>query len=1691
MKKLSLIFTVIAFIAAKGYSQVYFSENFDGTFSGNPAAPAGWTQNRTVLIGDGVPEANAVDGEKDWQQNINTGVGTWSIPAGFGLSPNAAVSGTGVLWIQDSYFGPGATTLQGSRRMETPVVDLSASTSPYARFWLFCGYTSDRVLLRVMASNDGGATWNPIMFTPPNAGIVGSMANSTPWQRINVLIPSAYRNANCKIGIEMSNTWGTQNIWIDDFSIEEFAPTTITSAATGNWSSTATWVGGVVPTADNNVVIAAGHTVSVDVNIARCQNVSVDGTLQYAGTSTTSLMDILGDLTVNATGLFFSGSGTTGKRTYLGGNFVNNGSANFAPGSSTAGLLAWVGGAPVSYSGTGTLVNSRIPQVWHANSGGVTYNSPVIISSNFSLYIGLVNPNGNLTVGNASLAGTQTIDRAFGSFTVAPTFNNTNITSRSVTYSTPFTTTGMCLGLPPQNITTGEEIEILTGVRTISGTLTMNTHNNLTLSYPLTVGTATTGGFTLTRGIITTTTSNLLTLALTTLTGSTGVTPTTIVGTGVAATVTTQGSYVNGPMRINFPVSTTTARNFPLGVGNSLNNNMPSTNALRLVTLNAGTTAWAGQTITMSIQSAPSGTTNAPITSVMGVRSYKLDLNGGPGLSATASLTLRFNNSTFGGSDNLTGNLQDVRIIQAPAVTGPWSERSTTSGSGAIANNTLYSYTTATASPGPINNGDMFFAWGSAVQLLDMGATGFTSPSNTAGCLGGNQSVIVVIKNLSANTIDFSVNPVTVNCNVTGPNPQTFSPVVINSGVLASNATQNVTVSTTYNMSAGGTYVFNASTSVAGDGNTANDAFNGYSVVNTPISTTASSTPTSFCVGNTSQLNATFNTYSFNSIPYAPLSGTSAPLTGFTDLSNFANNDDGYKNIPLPFTFPFFGSNYNSINVVTNGYVTFGAAATTFSPSAIPNAATPNNFAALCWVDLNLTSGSIDTFRVGTAPFRKFVVQYTNVPYFSFSPNTVSGQIIIYESSGMIDVMVTNVQAAATNKTLGIENSTGTAGYSPAGRNLAQWNASSEGWRFFPAYSFVWTPNGPGTGINTGEETNPMVTANPTTTTTYTVTISNATGCTASATTTVTVNPLPTVTVSGTTTICNGSVTALSASGANTYSWTPATGLSSTTASNPTANPTTTTTYTVTGTSAAGCTGTTTVTITVNPLPTITVSGTTTICNGNNTTLSASGANTYSWSSGGTSSDEIVSPTTTTTYTVTGTDANGCSNTATSTVTVNPLPTVNLGPDMAACGSTVLDAQNAGSTYVWSESSTTQTITVSTSGNYSVVVTDANGCSNSDAINVTINTPPTVALGPDVTQCGGTVVLDAQNAGSTYAWSESSTTQTITVSSTGTYSVVVTDANGCTGTDAIDVTINPLPAVNLGPDITQCGGSVMLDAQNAGSSYAWSTTETTQTITVSTGGTYSVTVTDGNGCSNTDAIDVIINTPPTVNLGADITQCGGNVTLDAQNAGASYSWSDGSNTQTITVGNGTYFVVVTDANGCTGSDTVNVTINPGVTPPSLGNDTTICSPDSILLDAGAGYSSYLWSNGSTDQSIYANATNAYTVTVSNPFGCTASTTINVTVSVCTGTGVSMNENALNVYPNPSEGLVYISSGSDLSLLNIEILDMNGKLVYSSMNKEVKKGFSKELDLSSLADGVYSIRLNTGTGMQVKKLVIRK
>ncbi len=481
---------------------------------------------------------------------------------------------------------------------------------------------------------------------------------------------------------------------------------------------------------------------------------------------------------------------------------------------------------------------------------------------------------------------------------------------------------------------------------------------------------------------------------------------------------------------------------------------------------------------------------------------------------------------------------------------------------------------------------------------------------------------------------------------------------------------------------------------------------------------------------------------------------------------------------------------------------------------------------------------------------------------------------------------------------------------------------------------YLWSPGG---------ETTASITVSPTTTTVYSVTVTDgATGCANSGSGTVTVSDTPVVTTDTTNqTTCAGSVVtwSVAASGSGlTYQWQR----DGTNLVEGVDNFTGVTTASLTNSGATDAdavdevhgyacivmagtctTSSTLVSLSVNPLPSVAVNSDT-VCAGGSALLTAttSASNpSYLWSPGGETTASItVSPSATTAYSVTVTDGTtGCANNGSGTVTINPLPSVAVNSaTVCASGSAVLTATTSASnpSYLWSPGGeTTASITVSPAATtvYSVTVTDGTtGCANTGSGTVTVNPLPTVAVNSATVCAGGSAVLTATTSASnpSYLWSPGGeTTASITVSPAATtvYSVTVTDGTtGCANTGSGTVTVNPLPSVAVNSATVCAGGSAVLTATTSASnpSYLWSPGgEMTASITVSPTTTivYSVTVTDGTtGCANSGSGTVTVSDTPVVTTDTtNQTTCAGSVvtwSVAASGSGLTYQWQrDGTN----------------------------------------------------------------------------------------------------------------------------------------------------------------------------------------------------
>lgn len=614
-------------------------------------------------------------------------------------------------------------------------------------------------------------------------------------------------------------------------------------------------------------------------------------------------------------------------------------------------------------------------------------------------------------------------------------------------------------------------------------------------------------------------------------------------------------------------------------------------------------------------------------------------------------------------------------------------------------------------------------------------------------------------------------------------------------------------------------------------------------------------------------------------------------------------------------------------------------------------------------------------------------------------------------------------------------------------------------------YEFLWSPNdGSISNVNVQE---PLV--SPVETTTYSIEVNSVQGCSNNADVTITVNELLDLEVTtDNNDFCAGEEASLSAevegnSNDLSYEWSPADFLSDSEIPDPITQPDQPIIYTVTVTdNESGCILTESIEINAFEAFELELVSDTSVCNAQGLELLAEASITglldWNWEPAAelidwqTPSPELINNSSNQ-FTVTATDEGGCS--VSDTVNVEVLfQGFSLGDDLDLCeGDTLLLESGFGDSFehLWSTAETSSSINVTDGGNYSVTVTSEAGCESTDAINVVIRALPELDLGEDQDLCvGDSYVLDASNIGAEFEWNTGETTQAILVDTSGTYSVTVTDIWECSSTDESEVIFHDFPLIELPDSSMSCiDESLSLDAGSDGLDYLWSTGETSREITVDLSGMYWVEVTSEFNCSSLDTTIYTQVDYPDVDLGTDQAFCADIVvTLDAGNPGATYNWSTGDTTQTISTSfTGDYTVSV--SNGyCISVDQVTLFAYPLPNDP-FPADTSICvleSENDGQLDALNPGSSYLWNTGSTERFLTELTTATYWVEITTAFGCSYSDTINV-VDFCPSdqiyipTAFSPNDDGIND--------VFYAQGPNVVAFEIQIYNRWGQEVFSA------------------------------------------
>lgn len=728
------------------------------------------------------------------------------------------------------------------------------------------------------------------------------------------------------------------------------------------------------------------------------------------------------------------------------------------------------------------------------------------------------------------------------------------------------------------------------------------------------------------------------------------------------------------------------------------------------------------------------------------------------------------------------------------------------------------------------------------------------------------------------------------------------------------------------------------------------------------------------CANPCATLNASYfnvgqtTTYSVLPIGYAPNSFT----TGNPILVNI--DDTWTDTLDLTFNFCFFGNMYNKIVVGSNGIISFDLSyATSFCDydltfsGGIPDNNLPTNSIMGIYQDIDPTFlGNIYYEIIGTAPCRKFVVSYYDVPYYG-DPNSVeptycnnplfaTTQIVLYETTNAIDIFAQDKPNCTDwNDGLaieGIQNANGTVAYAVPGRNNTVYSLTNDGYRFLPngasIVSFSWLQNG------TVISTNPSFQVCPSVPTTYTAkaVYTACDGTQIIETDDVTINPVGVVQSA----------------------------------------------------------------ISVTQVPNCNVP--------NNGVLTASGAGgtgpyTYLWSNGATT--QVITGLTAGTYTVTVSDVSGCTSVKTSVLTLPsvslPAPVIqNVSCKGGSDGS--ITVAPAGGTppysYQWSAGGATAAVAGALSaGVYTCTVSDAGGCTA--LLTATVTEPTALSASITVTDvtCFGqsngaaTISVSGGSGGYSYAWNSTPTQSTASATNlpASVFNCIVTDAAGCTGSYFATVYEPNLMVVTELVTQPSCStittGDVQISVSGGVSPYTYQWPGQTWTVPAVSGipsGNYSYIVSDANGCKDTNQITINSITPVAISLSKTNAQCYGDengsvqVTALTGISPFTYQWLPGGDSTAVvdSLPAGLYTAIVTSSEGCSATDTVSVLQPVAVTANASVNPLRCCKGEDVLLTVN-GNGNIVWSTGATSDTLQflAQQTQLYVVTITDLAGCTA------------------------------------------------------------------------------------------------------
>jgi gliding motility-associated-like protein len=579
--------------------------------------------------------------------------------------------------------------------------------------------------------------------------------------------------------------------------------------------------------------------------------------------------------------------------------------------------------------------------------------------------------------------------------------------------------------------------------------------------------------------------------------------------------------------------------------------------------------------------------------------------------------------------------------------------------------------------------------------------------------------------------------------------------------------------------------------------------------------------------------------------------------------------------------------------------------------------------------------------------------------------------------------------------------------------------------------SYQWSP---ATGLSTTGISNP--TANPDSSTTYVLRVTDANGC--QDTDTVNVTAMYANAGPGAT-ICEGDSIRLQASGGGSYRWSPGLLVTDSLSASPLAFPSVTTDFIVTAIDPTGCSDTNVVRIVVNAYPPAFAGPDTAICINDTLSLRASGGVSFAWAPSPfiadvTNPGSRAWPTASSTFVVAVTDTNGCTQFDSVRVTVNPLPVANAGPDVVKCGDSPIPLNGSGGVqYEWTPPTGLSDPLIAnplagpdSSTTYVLRVTDANGCQDTDT--VFLRTMYANA-GPDQPLCIFDTLSLSASGGVAYQWNPepdltggNTATPQVFPLATKAYSVLVTDISGCTDRDTVLVTINPLPVTSTsGTDPFVCSNGGTRVNATGGVNYLWSPavwfpqpdTASPLAFPVYSGIPldstvwFYVTVTDTNGCSSRDSLSQVVRKQPVITTTPDTVKCPGTTVTLRATGGIAYEWFPATALSAtnvpVVVANPLvttdYAVRIAAVWGCADTGYVRVI----VMDPDAGPDVTVCFGDTIVL-GGRGGVAFSWDNGAflsqtnvSDPRAFPPDTTDFVLTVTDSVGCVDTDTVRINV----------------------------------------------------------------------------------------------